>query len=72
MSMDEDEGFDLAGEMAAFGDELLGKAYPSGEYDMTVKKATAGRSSNGTPQVKLLLVFNGGPYDGKTVPETEA
>jgi hypothetical protein len=70
MSMvDEDEGFSLAGEMAAFGDELLGKAYPAGEYDMIVKKATAGKSQGGKPQVKVVLVFDGGPYSGKTVPD---
>jgi Protein of unknown function (DUF669) len=67
--VDEDEGFSLAGEMAAFGDELLGKAYPAGDYDMLVKKATAVKSAGGKPQVKLVLQFIGGPYDGKTVPD---
>lgn len=70
MSMvDEDEGFSLAQEMAAFGDELLGKAYPTGEYDMLVKKATAGKSQGGKPQVKVVLQFLSGPYAPKTVPD---
>lgn len=67
--MSDDEGFSLAQEMAAFGDELLGKAYPSGEYDMLVRKAVPAKTGGGKHCVKVTLEFIGGPLKGKTVPD---
>lgn len=67
--MSDDEGFSLADEMAAFGDELMGKAYPEGEYDMLVKKATAAKTGGGKHCIKVVMEFTGGKYKGKTVPD---
>lgn len=66
---DDDEGTSLAQEMAAFGDELMGKAYPNGEYDVLVKRATAAKSGTGKACLKVSLQIQGGKYDGKTVPD---
>jgi hypothetical protein len=67
MSDMEDEGFSLAQEMAAFGDDLLGKAYPAAEYDMDVVKAVASKTAGGKHAIKLTLKFIGGKFVGKTV-----
>jgi Protein of unknown function (DUF669) len=65
----EDDGFSLADEMAAFGDELLGKAYPAGEYDIEVTKATAAKTAGGKPCLKTVNTILAGPLKGKTVPD---
>ena len=65
----EDDGFSLADEMEAFGDELMGKAYPAGEYDMEVTKSTAAKTQGGKPCIKVVLTILGGPLKGKTVPD---
>lgn len=67
--MSDDDGFSLAEEMAAFGDELMGKAYPAAEYDMLVRKATAAKTGGGKHCIKVILEFIGGPLKGKTVPD---
>jgi hypothetical protein len=66
---DDDDGFSLKEEMAAFGDELLGKAYPTGEYDMVVAKSAAAKTGGGKHCIKVVLKFVGGKYKDKTVPD---
>lgn len=66
---DYDDGFSLKQEMEAFGDDLLGKAYPTGEYDMLVRKAVPAKTAGGKHCVKATLEFIGGPMKGKTVPD---
>ena len=63
MSMN-DMDFDFGAEFAAFGDDLKGASY-EGEYEMKVKKATAGKTQKGKMKIALTLVFTSGPYAAK-------
>jgi hypothetical protein len=69
MASDYDEGFSFADAYDEFGDDLLGKIFPNGTYQMKVKTAQAAMTGTGKHCFKVVLEFVGGKFKGKTVPD---
>lgn len=66
---DDDDTFSFADEYNSFGDELTGKAYPKGSYEMRVKNMVPKVTSGQKRSFVVTLEFTKGPHRGKTVTE---
>lgn len=61
--------FSLGDEYDAYGDDLKGRAFPKGTYEMRVASAVPKTTSTGKQAIVVNLEFTKGPYRGKKVPE---
>jgi len=59
--------FSYADEFAAFGEDLMGRVYPQGDYVMKVKTAKAAQTNGGKECFRLNVAFTSGPFKGKEI-----
>jgi hypothetical protein len=69
MSNYDGDDFSFADEYAAAGDELSGKAYPTGTYTMLVSKMEPKTTGSNKRAFVVTLEFTSGPLSGKKVNE---
>lgn len=62
-----DEGFSLADEMDAFGNELDTSMLPAGPYELIVHAVKPKLSGGGKPQLVVTYHVVGGQYEGRSV-----